>query len=285
MNYNKNYKNNPALCHGYRYKESEHGRASSIFFERDTLYSFGHHFAICKRIEAEQETYLFTATLRGWGSYAAKHIGHARQALQGARLVLCNDPDATPAENFVYWQTYAKRVMENLARARKPEIYILELASIARQSKIYAEATKTKVPAALKKITSITTEQAREATKKIQEQRQKQEERRRHQRRKDNIKAARKFFNFETVTAYGQPFDLLRYNKDSQRIETSKAVQVPKEIALKFYGELLAGNLHPGSKILSYSVTEITEKVIVIGCHTLKLCHIHATAKKLQQCI
>ena len=132
MKYTKNYKNTALLCHGYRYQESEHGRGSNIFFERDTLYSFGHHFAICKRIEAEQETYLFTATLRGWGSYTARHIGHAQQALQGARLVLCNDLDATPAKNFECWQTYASRVMEKLGRARKPEIYILELASIAR---------------------------------------------------------------------------------------------------------------------------------------------------------
>lgn len=281
MKYNKNYKNNAALCHGYRYKESEHGRASNIFFERNTLYSFGHHFAICKRIDADTETYLFTATLRGWGSYTAKHIGHARQALQGARLVLCNDPDATPAKNFEYWQTYANRVMEKLARARKPEIYIIELASIARQAKIYAEVTKTKVPAALKKATNITKEQAQESYKKMQEQREKREAKIKRQQRKDNIKAARKFFNFETVTAYGQPFDLLRYNKASQRVETSKAVQIPKEIALKFYRELQAGTIQPGSKILSYSVTEITDKIIEIGCHKLKLSHIHATASKL----
>lgn len=83
--------------------------------------------------------------------------------------------------------------------------------------------------------------------------------------------------------------DLLRYNAQKQRIETSQGVEVPVESAHKFYRQIKVVILRGGcltedacaEKILDYSVREITAEYIRVECHMIKMIEVEEMAKQL----
>ena len=69
-------------------------RSNRMFFEEDTIYSYGRHFAIAK-IDKEHGVVLFTA--RNYSVTTSKHIWLVRAALRDSRyedkIVYVKDPD------------------------------------------------------------------------------------------------------------------------------------------------------------------------------------------------
>ncbi len=65
----------------------------------------------------------------------------------------------------------------------------------------------------------------------------------------------------------------LRFNKDQNRVETSKGVQIPVEIAKRAYIQL-NGCMEKSCKglavpVLHYTITETGKDYIKAGCHTI----------------
>jgi len=119
---------------------------------------------------------------------------------------------------------------------------------------------------------------------------------------RDNAEQIEKWRNFEAYNPYvqkkrhrygsnsSQP-DLLRYNAEKERIETSQNVQVPVEVAKKFYRYiqviLAKGGCNSEEccnyKLLDlYNVTEITDQRIIVGCHRIKMEEVNNIAKQLK---
>ena len=66
-------------------------------------------------------------------------------------------------------------------------------------------------------------------------------------------------------------FDYLREKGEKGRLETSKGVVIPRDIAREFGARLKAGLIKAGDKIMYYAVRFIENGEIAIGCHTFKL--------------
>lgn len=65
----------------------------------------------------------------------------------------------------------------------------------------------------------------------------------------------------------------LRFNKDQNRVETSKGVQIPVEIAKRAYIQLngcMEGTCNQISvPVMNYTITQTTKESIIAGCHTI----------------
>lgn len=84
--------------------------------------------------------------------------------------------------------------------------------------------------------------------------------------------------------------DLLRYDPEKNRIETSQRVEVPAEAARRFYFYIKAVIARGGCvttetcgyEIVGFSVKEITEEHIRVGCHRILMSEVEAMAEKLK---
>lgn len=262
------FSNRHECAHAYEAGQ-ERGRAGNLFFINSTIYSYGHHFAIAKRIE--HGIYLFT--YRDYSSSTGQHKNIVRNAISG-QLIYCYNPEGSHSENFERWQQLAETAAAKLERAKKPEIYVLQLDSIKRQAKIYADYFEIAIPAELKKLTEIKNREELRAVTDSREQKRLEAEKQREQEQKE------KFLNFE-IDYCNSKKSYLRYNKETQRIETSQKVEIPKAIGIKFYNQYKAGKLQPGDSLLYYRIEHLTSTTIKIGCHLIDIKHFEETGEFL----
>lgn len=69
--------NNQQVAHLWTTGTKTSGKGSNFFFEGDTIYSYGHHFPIARRIS--EGFYLITE--RGYSNSTSRHISYTRQAI------------------------------------------------------------------------------------------------------------------------------------------------------------------------------------------------------------
>jgi hypothetical protein len=83
----------------------------------------------------------------------------------------------------------------------------------------------------------------------------------------------------------------LRYNANKERIETSQRVQIPVEVAHVFYRHIQVMLRKGGCKsadccdyrlLERYTVTEISEERLVVGCHRIPMSEVELIAKQLK---
>lgn len=76
------------VCHVWANQQQQEGRNSTgnVFFERDTIYSYGHHFPMA-RIDAKNKVVLFTT--KTYSITTSKHLSFAWRAIPGTLKILC----------------------------------------------------------------------------------------------------------------------------------------------------------------------------------------------------
>ena len=260
------------LCHKWANMEQSSGRTStgSMFFNNETIYSYGDHFAIAKHIVNEQGQRAILFTLRDYSNTTAKHKSHVYMSCKNDNIIFCANPIGSHETNFKYWEQRAGHdVASKLKNARKPEKYINLLKEIEKSANIYANYFGIEIPESLKIILAIKDkadylqyqDKANELAK-LEEAKRLKEQKAKF---KEDIK---KWFNCETSRLYTTyKYDFLRINEN--RIETTQAVQIPLELGKRLYQSIKNQSLKVGDKFLNYSVNEIGNE-IKIGCHTFK---------------
>lgn len=104
------------------------GRGSHMFINRDTIYSYGYHFPIAKRMP-----WGFYFNSREYSNTTSKHKAHVRWALAGD-IIWC--PDYTwnsPDELKSYLQEGLEELLEKGVRARKKERVINNIQEWAKK--------------------------------------------------------------------------------------------------------------------------------------------------------
>lgn len=83
--------NNSEIGHAWIHRSSDNGRgtASNIFFEGDTIYSYGYHFAIAKQYD---DFILFNKD--NYSSTTSKHLSHVRSAISHHTIYEVARPNA-----------------------------------------------------------------------------------------------------------------------------------------------------------------------------------------------
>jgi hypothetical protein len=277
---------NSELVHVFANQLQAEGKTAnrSMFFSNDTIYSYGYHFAIAKHIENENGKFVLFTT-RSYSNTTSKHISLVSVATQHLLKVYCYNPDFSIFSNFEEWIKEAKNVLLKLANAKKPLKYLQLLQGILNEATIYAKYLNATVPTELIDICNITTKEElnvlieKEAAK--QKEKEAKEAKQKEKQHKEELTKFRNGENF-SIYAINHNFAYLRYNKDTNRIQTTQNVYIPFEVAKKFYNIIKGGiNNIDNLQILDYRVIELNKNFIQIGCHKIEFKEINRIASEL----
>lgn len=273
---------NSDLAHVYSQQQQTEGRNNngSFHFYKETLFSYGTHFAICKFITNNSGDRILLFTERSYSNTTAKQISLAYNATLQHDKIFCGYPNGTNEENFNYWKIQAENVATKLIKARKPIKYLNELEVIQGKANKYANFFKIAVPEILSSLLSIKDKNEFLQYNELQNEFIEKEERLKKLKAKKAFKDSfKKWLNLETSYLYNRiNFDFLRLN--SENVETTQGVKIPIEIAKRIAKKIENNSLSVGDKILNYTVSEVG-KDIKIGCHTFNRNYLLKFSSKL----
>lgn len=287
--------NNSELAHVWAAQTQSEGRAGSFYFYGKTIYSYGSHFPIATM---DGNNVLFTK--RTYSNTTAKHIGLTRRAISHKTIIYCYDVPvnlqyaSTEHENNLNrWKREIKSLFAELGnkKIRNTQDRINGINNLISELTIYCQYFKLTVKdKELKSLLNLAKqpdflEQARAAKDKENAANEKK--------MKQAAKAFEQYitlwraYNDEAIKELPQSikdlcnyynnnqmaFTRLRYNADQNRLETSKGVQIPADIAKRAFIQLngcMEGTCNKISiSVLSYTITETTKEYIKAGCHTI----------------
>lgn len=289
--------NSSEVAHIWATQQQETGRNSqgNFYFRKGTIYSYGSHFPIAT-INGNDVFF----TLRSYSNTTAKHINEARQAASHKNFIYVHDvPEdfrylsAVHEANITYWKKQIaatfkelgnKRLRDITSRINKVQNNISQLETYCQYFKLPIKDKELKnllklaaspdfvtiARGASEKEAAALAKKMKQATKAFEQyislwREYKDEE---IKELPDNIKALCNFY-----ANNHQSFTRLRFNTEQNRLETSKGVQIPAEVAKRAY-LALNGCMEGSCKslsipVMSYTITETGKDYIKAGCHTI----------------
>ena len=246
--------------------DSCHG--SNMFFEGDSIYSYGYHFRMAMKYKG-----VVLYNENRYSTTTAKHQSYVRGAAW-QRIVPCAeltsyDPGSKAffEANMKAWKEDIENIIKGkLANARKPEKYFNEIARIINKAKDLCNILDEKLPKVFVKYDEQMSREDMVEAMRAEAKRERAAALRK--RRKAEKEAVERFLKFKTDYFHGD-YQIVRYRPEKNRFETSLRVQIPYEMGLAFYRRLRDGVLQVGDKVLYYTVHSIGD-IIRIGCHTFK---------------
>jgi len=249
--------------------------------------------------------------MQSYSNTTAKHISRARSAVSHKNFIYVNDVPTnfdclthTHKNNMSYWKRQIKQMVTELGNKRnKAERRISVINTNVNQLNTYCQYFKLKIKdKELKSLLSIVSapdfvEQAMEAKIKqdaANEKRMKQAGKAfekyialwreyKDEEIKELPAKVKELCNFYNNNQ--QALTRLRFNADQNRLETSKGVQIPAEVAKKAYKTLngcMEGKCDSLSiDVMNYTITKTTDTAIIAGCHTIPKEDVRYIAKLL----
>ena len=260
-------KSNYDIAHEFAYGATDgHTGNWNLYISGDCIYSYGSHFCIAKRVG--NGTILFTT--RDYSPTTARHKSYVASACSHMDKVYCHNPRGTHNDNQAQFLREIRAFLPFLAKARKPEKWLHEIQVICARAKKYCEFFEIKMNEDLAKF--VECEDFNKANEEYLAELKKKAEKERKAELKKKKEHLEKWHNFEAVhPPYGLEFQELRVNTENKnRIETTMGVVIPFEAGRAFYELIKNKTLNVGDQLLHYSVREITDKIIKVGCHTFK---------------
>lgn len=251
----------------------------NLYFEGAKIYSYGSHFCIAKHLD--NGVILFTE--RDYSNTTSKHKSIVRNACSHKQVVYCYNPIGSHNENFDAWERECNFIIDKLAKARKPEKYIQELEGVKYRAEKYATLFEIAVPETLSVAWAITGKEEVVAYMEAKAEAIKKDKAKKLRLlKKKHKEEVQKWKAFETSRLYTRgEYDLLRYNKENQRFQTSQGIEIPLAIGLGIHKRL--SNSEAVEKILDFEVKEITPKYIQVGCHKVERKEIDTIIKQVQE--
>lgn len=261
------------VFHVYAQRSQEEGRASSVFFYGDKIYSYGSHYLLGEFID--DKTIIINN--KGYSSSTGKHIGMLISATRQYRQLFMTDIDINLVSHRI------KENADKLKAAKKPEKYVTEIISSFETLESHLKEFKKvnilkgeefkeikKIYSALKKDEGKYLEQAKARGKKEKEKAL-----------KIFNEKLKKFMSYEVDRLYGNiKEDYLRLSKDGTQVETTQSVKIDVEDARNLYLMIKAGKDIAGERISHYKVSSLNGH-LVVGCHRINVKNMHEIGAKL----
>ena len=284
--------NNSTVAHNFANRIKLAGKGSNMFYNNDTIYSYGYHFPLAKFVNNTIGEEIILLNIKSYSSSTAKHQQKVRNAIpNNIKIVRCIDPEnnftahynnliyrLNNANNFINKAKKAIKYKSQLINNAKHELdnyidYVYQLnVDLSKYvdgfgkenlANFYSEVLKY-VETFEKSDTYKTwvlNADKREADK-IAKNLLKQAE---------NIQ---KFRQFKTMYVYEIPYNLLRLNVEKNQIETSSGINISVPVFLKYYEKMKNNTLIFGEKIDHYVYLNKTDIYINIGCHKIEFTEI-----------
>ena len=267
------FSNSYEVIHLFAQKSQHSARCSNVYFEGDTIYSYGRHYELGKFIEINGEAAILIDD-SGYSVTTAKHIVEIKQATRQYTQYF------TTKVQLHYVYNRIKLNYGKLLNARKKDLYLPE---ILRSYEYFINSPfftiNDKKDVRFKELTKIynsisspeNIEAAKIAAKKALAKQQRMEA----AKLKIDLK---KFEAYEINSIYGQSEDYLRISQDGQTVETSQYVKVSIEAAKSLYNAIVNKQDIKGHKIDNYTVISLNG-VLTIGCHKINTKSMHKVGK------
>lgn len=291
------------VAHSWANQTQNEARNSgnTFYFNGDTIYSYGSHFPIARHT---QSVVLFTTDK--YRQTTAKHMSIVRRAIPSFKKVffvtnVMASTKAEHAQNVVKMFEYISGLFNGLQSARKKTALANSITLHMSELEKYVDVFGVKLLkyqkdtiAANKAVISrnldkwVENEAERRKIANAPENAIKREK----AKAKKFAEQIQKFRNFEVKDlshslGLGNTA-LLRYNTEKQRVETSKGVQIPVELAKRFY-KWVKMTIKKGGcigdcnyKILDFEVRAVNENELIVGCHTVAMSEADAIANLLK---
>lgn len=256
------------VAHRWAYGVGNGCSGSHMFFEGNCIYSYGHHFMIARKYK---DVVLFNEAT--YSVSTSKHQSYVRNACW-QKVVYCacltgENPESPYFfdRNMDEWYDQIKDIVTGpLAKARKPWIHIRKISDIVSRAETFCDVLGKELP---KKIAEFKEEFSRdEVVKKMQDFEKKEKQAAERRRKKKEAEAIKNFMEFKSYSCNTR-YQILRYNRDKNRFETSFNVEIPFEKGREFYEKLKAGTLKVGDMLLHYKVLSVG-RIVQVGCHTFE---------------
>ena len=276
----KVFSSRSAVCHKFNEQSQSEGRAGNIFFDTDTIYSYGYHYVLGQFVSPE----IIIINNTGYSISTSKHIGILSSATRDKTQIFTMQAEPKRVSEQI------NKAFANLANARKPQIYISEiinlyeafkkscelLGGVLKENSFNGSYSVSPIDEPNEYINQIeqiykglnTDEQAeqlsqiKETDKRLRKERAEREQAKKAER-------IEKFYNYETNYIGGLDFDLLRVSKCGAFVETSQRVEIPMQEAQRYYKILKSGANMRGEKIAQY-ITKSFSEALNIGCHRIE---------------
>lgn len=285
--------NNPELTHVWANQQQSHGQGSSMFFENESIYSYGHHFKIAQIVEFnDKKAVLFNN--KSYSNTTNKHQSLVKRSI----------PSQYPIFNVVYFPADLHCITahrDNLNEYLKQAENHRELTKTAKKLKeanlnmvnhhlnnfrnycaffyihdlsklTFASLNGLSIEERYNNLVSwakdyLTSDTYQNWLIKKAENEKKQEQKRLI----EKAEQIQKFRDFVVSSVWGINTNLLRFNKETNEIETSGGVKMPKNIFFDAYQRLKNNTLSIGQHIGSYRFNGQDGNILTIGCHKIDI--------------
>lgn len=286
--------NNSEVAHAWANKTGKQRRGSNLFYEDDTIYSYGYHFAIATHVAG---VVLFNGS-RYYSNSTSGHQCHVRRAC--SHLTVFDVPHVRPVFGNTEtmhrrnMDSYRKQIEEEVGRARRARTYtrhhVEDSEGLADEWKRYAKHFKLGRTYAEKLL--IPEPERQELLDKSDERRRIDEARRaenhaEHMRLLEERRVRQEAEEVEKLERWMAGEDVgrtfytkrIRLRVKDNKVETSHGASVPREEARGLYvlsrrwrdsGKWWKAG--PESTILrvgDFQVSAVNEAGIVVGCHRM----------------
>jgi hypothetical protein len=290
---------NSELSHVWANQTQSHGKGSNMFFEYGTIYSYGYHFRLGQFITNKEGQRCVFLNDRSYSNTTNKHQSLVRRSIPQDVpffhvVSFFDDIDASSRahkENLIQYINEAERLQGLAIRANKLKMGYLSqlnnkldilnkyclffnidtldifnpilgngLTLQERYNKVNAWAVDFSNSDELKKWQQKQKENQLKAIEKAKEK------------AKEHIELFRQFKISSIYANLGHY--LLRFNKESQMIETSGGVKMPKPLFISAYKRLIRNELEKGQHIGSYTFNGVDGEIVSVGCHKIPMTEI-----------
>ncbi len=127
------------VAHAWAHQTGRNCNGHSIFYDGDTIYSYGRHFPIARLVKAGNSTVVFFTT-RTYSNTTAKHLSYTRQAVHHMTVFDVVDPSKDDhAANFDGMARAASDLVAKADRARTAgDRYLSQAGDILENANRYA---------------------------------------------------------------------------------------------------------------------------------------------------
>jgi hypothetical protein len=290
---------NSELTHVWANKQQTHGKGSNMFFEHDTIYSYGYHFKIAKHIKNElgQDAVFFNN--RSYSNTTNKHQMLVWRSIPAnvpffkVTTFFENIETASRAhkDNLTEYINEAERLQGLTIRATKLKMgYLNQLSNqidiIEKYSEFFGIDDFEQFNPILNEgltlqerynnLNSWITQYWQSNELKQWQEKKKENDRKALEKAKEKAKESIEAFRqFKISSIYANlGHYLLRYNKETENIETSGGVKMPKNIFLAAYQRLINNQLLQGQHVGDYKFNGINGDIVSVGCHKIPMTEI-----------
>lgn len=290
----KVFSSHSETAHIWASQSQAEGRGGRVFFEGETIYSYGRHFPVARFAPEYGNIVLFTS--RGYSSSTGKHKGIIRGAIPDSyQVIYCDDPSRPPSHNLAIWANRAERLRADFDKNTRKitrgnlanELFENNAAAFS-----YCEATLTPRPQWISMGDS-----EREARGYVIEAARLRDAKRAIKQAEQNRIAALEsadrlalWLTGESVNINGFQFSDTLLRIKGEQIETTRGAKIPVSDALKIY-PLLARTKRTGGKIEAglhninlgaYRFNSFDGENLIVGCHSIAWAQIEKMAQELK---